>query len=440
MLTDSARPLVRLPWYRTLPALARDPIGALLRTARAHDRQVIRLDLGAFRPFLVTDPDHVQHVLRERPEVYRREGMLWRPLQRLDGDGIAGEGPDWADSRGLIQPMFTVRAVNGLLDQMALAIDTAVDELSVRTGQPLDVAVEMTRILHSALVRAFFGDRVSAPEAAELGHAISGAMTTLGPRLLLPFVPDGVPLPGDRRFLRHVRAVDAILIPHIARARVEEPAHADIVSLLARARGRDGAPLPDRRVRDDVVAMFVAATESTGPTLTWFWLLMRQYPSVAGELAAEARTATGPADLVRTRMALRETMRLYPVGWLIPRAVRQPDTLAGVRLRPGQTVIASPYLTQRLDRLWPDPDRFDLERFAEGGAAERRHRYAYFPFGGGPHTCLGSHLFMVEAQLVVAAMLRRFRVRIDGPVPVSPRPGASLRPSGRPRMVLEPAR
>ena len=442
---------VRVPAHRALAGLARDPLGTLERIGRECDGAVVRLNLGAVRPYLLTNPDHVQRVLRERPEQYPREGMLWKPLRRLEGDGIASEGPSWARSRRLLQPLFTAKNVAGLLDPMTDAIRAAVADLdpAARAGRPVDLIAEMTRIVHRSLIRAFFGDRISLGEAQRLGAAISTAFASLGWRILLPFVPQSVPLPGDRAFRRAVAEIDAIVYAHVRRARQHidagRPGGRDIVSLLAGARDEQGEPLDDRRVRDDVVSMFVAGTETTALALTWVWVLLDAHPGVAATVRDEVDAVVGEGGpraehvggLTYTRMVLQETLRLYPVGWVVPRTVAEPDTIGGVRLPAGATVLLSPYLTHRLRSLWPRPGEFDPGRFA-ADPPQRRHRFAYFPFGGGVHQCLGSHFFMVEAQLIVAALVSRYRPALDTTRPVVARASATLRPRHPVRMSLAP--
>ncbi len=444
--TEGTHAPVRLSARRVLTGLARDPLGMLERIGRESDGAVVRLGLGAVRPFLFTAPDHVQRVLRERPEQYVREGMLWKPLRRLEGDGIAGEGPIWARSRRLLQPMFTAKHIAGVLDPMAEAIAVAVKQLdrNAHSGTPIDVASEMTRVVHRSLIRAFFGDRISLDEAERLGRGISTAFASLGWRILLPFAPDWVRLPGDRAFRRAVQTIDEIIYPHVRRAR-RTAGGTNLLSLLAGARDEHGQPLDDRSVRDDVVAMFVAGTETTALALTWVWVMLDAHEQVAVTLQDEVDRVVGDhlpaahhvADLPYTKMVLQETMRLYPIGWLIPRTVTEPDVVDGVRIPAGATVLLSPYLTQRLPSLWERPDEFDPQRFAPE-RSERRHRFAYFPFGAGVHQCLGSHFFTVEAQLIVASMVSRYRTALIGSEPTAVQAAATLRPRRPVAMALRP--
>jgi cytochrome P450 len=424
------------PRAGTLLRLLRDPMRALDEIAAHSAGAVVRLDLGLFRPYLVTRPEHVQQVLRDRAANYRRDGMMWRPMRRLLGAGIAGEGGAWAQHRRLVQPAFTARQVDGLVDRIADVVGTAVE--ASPTGEPVDAYQEMTRIVHQVVRRIFFADRVAPGEVDRLGAATTGILAALASRMVLPFMPYWVPMPGDATFRRAARTADEILAPLIRAAREPGGDGTDLVTRFTRSGGLD-----DGQVRDDLVALFVAGTESTAVALTWLWVLLDGDPEVAGQLKAEIATVVGAGPVGRThlpalrytRMVLDEVLRLHPPGWLIPRVAAGPDRIDGVPVRAGDTVLVSPYLTHRLPEWWERPTVFDPERFAPERVADR-HPFAYFPFGAGPHRCLGSHFFTVEAQLVVAALLSRYRPRLAGVRSVTARLGASLRPRQRVRLVL----
>jgi cytochrome P450 len=456
---------------RSVPALLSNPLETLRKAGEAAGNAVVRVDLGLFRPYLVSRPEHLQHVLRDRADNYVRGGMLWRPLRRLFGDGLGSDGPAWQFRRNLIQPLFSAKYIAAFIDQLAIAVEegaAALDEYA-RSGRSVDARVEMTRIIHRALIRVFFGDQIAAPQADRLGHAITSAFVSLNARLLFPFMPDAFPMPGDRTFLRARRDTQDVVTPLVAaRSRqaatdavdpaagpgaMESSAVApgggsgglDMVSLLCQARDETGAGLDDRQIRDDVVSMFAGASETSAVTLTWLWVALDAHPEVAERLYAEIDrvVGSGPASaahvsaLPYTKMVLHEVMRLYPVAWMIPREAVADDVIDGVRIRAGSTVLASPYLTHRMAEFWPDPEVFDPLRFTPQ-QADRRHRYAYLPFGAGPHQCLGSHFFMVEAQLIVAALLRRYRPVLQTQVPVTAQPAATLRPRRPVRLRLVP--
>jgi cytochrome P450 len=450
----------RLPTIPTALGLLRDPLGTVERLGAEAAGDPVRIDLGLFRPYLLTHPDHVGRVLRDNCDNYPREGMMWRPLRRLFGDGLGGEGAEWASSRRLIQPLFSARDLTERLDGMAATITAGVDALireagpgadtgtgaGAGGGRAVDAEAAMTRIVHDTLVRLFFGGRIGADDAQRLGRAVTTAFTSVTWRMLAPFVPESVPMPGDRAFRRAVAVADDVLLPLVRQCRDGPPGddRRDLVTVLCHATDADGRAVSDRRVRDDVMAMFGGGTETTALMLTWLWVVLDAHPHVAATLRAEvdAVVGAGPVtaahlgELRYLRMVLQELLRLYPVGWIIPRAVRDDDVVGGVRIPGGSTVILSPYLTQRMPRVWPDPLTFDPSRFDPERAA-RQHRFAHFPFSGGPHQCLGGHLFLVEASLIAAATLSRCRPRLVG-APPRPKAAVSLRPDRRVWMVLEP--
>lgn len=433
----------RVPVRRTVPGLLRDPLTTLEQIGRQAGGELVRLDLGWFRPYLVTHPDQAQHILRDNASNYPREGMMWQPLRRLLGTGLAGEGERWEHRRSLFRPLFSGKNVALLADRMAEAISAAVDgdlDPRARTGRPMDAYAEMSRIVYRVFSRIFFGDRLSLADAERFGHAAAKALTAVGPRMLMPFVPDSVPMPGDRTYRRACEIADQVMLPLIHAARRTADERDDILAILCRT-----TDLTDADLRDELVALFTAGTESTALVLTWLWVVCDSNPEVAARLTAEIEQVVGGSpvgsahlpQLRYTKMALQEVLRLYPVGWVIPRPALRSDVIDGVPVKAGSTVLISPYVMHRLDDLWERPERFDAERFSPG-RAERRHRFAYLPFGHGVHMCLGQHFFTLEAQLIVATLLGRYRPLLHGPRPVRPRPRVSLEPAQRVEMTLLP--
>ncbi|WP_328384427.1 cytochrome P450 (plasmid) [Micromonospora zamorensis] len=440
--TDSARrdgaPRYRL--YTKLRGLNADPLSVLDDIRSRHGDEPVQLDLGLSRPLLVSRPDHVEHVWRNSRDLYLRRGMMWQAMQRLQGTtGIGAEGESWDFSSKLIQPLFTGKSVAALVPRMVDAINEAVEDLAARSsgGHLVDLADEMMLISHRVLGRVFLGDVLPATEANTVGREIAAAFGSMQARLALPFIPHSIPLPGDRRVSRAVTTVDGILLPYIERAR-REPERPDVVSMIAHAMDNDGNQLGVQQARNDVIGLFTGGTETTAVALTWAVILLNSHPQVSKRLVTEIEAVVGGErvagehvkHLVYTRMVLEESLRLYPPAWMIPRTLQAPDVLGGVDLPVGTTVVLSPYNTHRLPHLWPDPERFDPERFAPG-SKPRRHAYAYYPFGGGIHRCLGQAFFFIEAALATAALISRFEMAVRSPESVRPKVGVSLRPRGR---------
>ncbi len=240
-----------------------------------------------------------------------------------------------------------------------------------------------------------------------------------------------------------MREVDEITYP-LVRQRADAPvAVTDIVARLGGFRDENGEALSESAIRDDLNTMFVGGTETSALVLTWIWTLLDQYPDVGERISAEVRSVVGTdrptrahlAGLSYTKMALQETLRLYPPGWIVPRQVRQKHVLGDATVPRGATVLLSPFVTHRMERHWDQPDVFDPERFSPERARDR-HRFAFYPFSGGPHMCLGSQLFMVEAALILATLFSRYQPQLSSATPVEPQASTTLRPSQTVKLLL----
>jgi cytochrome P450 len=322
----------------------------------------------------------------------------------------------------------------------------AVEDLAERAQRrPVDAVVEMTRLVHRVINPVFFGSRISAGQCDRLGGEVATALGALLWRMAMPFVPIRVPMPGDRAFLRASRDINRMLLPVIDRARREGGDGADLMSALLRGGGPDGRLLSDEHVGQDVVALFVAGSESSALTLTWAWVLLARHPIVAARVREEADQvlADGPPRpehvrrLVFTQQVMAEVMRLYSMAWPVPRVAREDDAVGGVPVPAGSTLVFSPYLTHRLSEFWPDPLRFDPCRF-ERKAVRERHPLACLPFGDGAHQCVGQAFFTMESVLVLATVLSRYDIHLTG----DPRPrlAVALPPAARVTLSLTPRR
>jgi cytochrome P450 len=191
-----------------------------------------------------------------------------------------------------------------------------------------------------------------------------------------------------------------------------------------------------RELGDEVTAFLMAGYQTTAAALSWAWYLMARHPEAQERFAQAAGIALGggPLDAERLDVApyvgqvLDESMRLYPPGWAFTRTPLADDEVAGRRIPAGAVVIVSSYANQHSTRFWDDPEAFDPERFAP----DRRELvapYAYFPFGVGPHACIGKHMAEIEAKLALVLIARRYRVEAASPESVRATPGITLTPA-----------
>jgi unspecific monooxygenase len=187
--------------------------------------------------------------------------------------------------------------------------------------------------------------------------------------------------------------------------------------------------------------MILAGHETTAVALCWSVYLLAQVPEVQERIAQEATTAVSDSGaepplskLTYTRAVLDEVMRLYPPAYVIVRAARQSDEVAGVEMRPDDLAIISPWVLHRHRKYWHEPDAFVPERFLPGASAV--DRFGYLPFGVGPRVCIGAHFALTEATLVLAELMRSFRIELVTSRPVLPVAVVTTQPDHAPLFQL----
>ncbi|MDB5643528.1 MAG: Cytochrome, partial [Hyphomicrobiales bacterium] len=262
-------------------------------------------------------------------------------------------------------------------------------------------------------------------------------------------LPDWLPRFGRRRAAPALaffgEAVDAIIAKsRAAMGAIEtvDDTRADLLTLLLSAADPDtGARLSEHEVRANILTFIGAGHETTANALTWTCYLLSQSPHWRERAEAEVDellregASPGPEDLPVVRAVLEEALRLYPPAASLTREAIRADTIGGVRVAPGTRIVVSPWLVHRHKRLWTDAGLFDPARFLPG-ARESIDRFAYLPFGAGPRICIGMGFAMQEAVILMAHVLKNFRL---DPAPghvVEPVQRVTLRPKGGMPMIL----
>jgi len=422
------------PALRVAPPLAADSLdvsfaeNALSTLVRLFDRLgdafVVRSPAIGRRLLVLSHPDHVRHILVDNHANYRK-GVGIDRVAILLGNGImTSEGETWRTQRKMIQPAFHRRVIAGYVERMQVANArlAAKWEAAARAGMPVNVTQDMSQVTLEIILRALFGD--------DLDRLVTSRPDN-------PFALLTEETGRDLLFASRFRSLSSLIFEEVERRRRAGQTSNDLVSMLLEANDRrSGEPMSDRHLLDEILTLIIAGHETTASALNWFWWLLAQHPAAEAKLLAELSAnadagilVPGHADLERypyTLQALSETLRLYPPGWLLTRRAIAADTIAGTDVEPGTDILLSPYLIQRHPGFWPAPDRFDPDRFAPDAVAAR-NRFAYLPFGLGPRACIGEHFALVEMQIHVAMLARRFRLV---PVPdqrVEPEPQVNLR-------------
>ncbi|MGE0709410.1 MAG: cytochrome P450 [Planctomycetota bacterium] len=438
-------PLVAGHWLLgSLPGFVEDPLKLLEKGASLGP--IVRHRIAHKTLVQLNEPELIAHVLQGNNANYTKSAT-YRDLMLVVGQGLlTSEGAFWRRQRRISQPAFRRPVLEGFLETFARCAQDLVAEWRGRAGEALDLHRETTRLaLRIAGLTLFSADLQA--EAAALGDAVTEALTFADLRMLkLLKPPIWFPWPGHAGFRRAMRTVDGAIGRLIAERRAAGPPSGsgggpdDLLGRLVFATDPEtGEAMSDRQVRDEVVTFFLAGHETTANALAWTLHLLADEPALQERLAAEAEAALGttaPEDLHLAavsrlelmRRVVEESLRLYPPAWIIERAPLEDDVIGGFRVPAGAIVMLPVWILQRRADLWPDPLRFDPDRFLPERAKERP-RYAYFPFGGGQRLCIGAEFALLELQLTLGILLRALRVERAGPPPTT-KAAITLRPVG----------
>lgn len=396
------------------------------------------------RVYTLNHPDFVKHVLIDNVQNYHK-GRIALVLRPLLGNGLLlSEGDTWKRNRRLAQPAFHRHVLAKLTDGMVAATEQMLARWAARpaTGSGgFDIVPDMMSVTMSIVARALFSTDVAA-HASDVSRALTLVLDESNRRALsvTPWMPR-LPTQRQRAFDEAIRTLDDVVFRIIRDRRGHEAAHADLLSMLMTAKDADtGESLSDVELRDEAMTMFLAGHETTANALSWLWLVLSQNYEVEQRLREEFATVLGGrtarADdlpkLKYTTRVLEETMRLYPPAWLTVRQPYEEDQIGPYRIAKDALLGICPYAIHRLPEFWPDPERFDPDRFLPENV-QKRPKLAYMPFGAGQRMCIGNNLAMMEAAIIVSTVLQRYRIevlpgqRIEAEAAVTLRPRHGLR-------------
>jgi cytochrome P450 len=435
----TAPPIARPPGPRNPPILGqyapfrKDPPGFLTRMARDYG-DISFYRIGPANVYQFAHPDLIRDVLVTNQHNFVKSRVLQRAKVLLGEGLLTSEAPVHTRQRRLVQPAFHKQHLAGYAETMI--------EYATRTrdrwqdGQSFDAAVEMMRLTLAVVAKTLFSADVEA-EAAAIGESLS-AVLHLFYLVVMPFsrIIERLPLPSVRRFEQGKKRLDEIIYRIIAQRRASQEDHGDLLSMLLLAEDEEGSGgMTNKQVRDEALTLFLAGHETTAVALTWTWYLLSQNPDAEARLHAEidsvlAGRTPAPDDFAKlryTEAVFAEAMRLFPPAWGIGRMALKHYEAGGYTIEPGDIIVMSPYVVHRDPRWWPDPERFDPDRWTPEQRAARP-KFAYFPFGGGARVCIGEHFAWMEGVLLLATLGQRWKLRLKPGHRVDYRASLTLRP------------
>ncbi len=433
-----------LPYIGNTLSLRQDPLGFLQQLQRTYGNMAT-IYVGKNPAVVLFRPEHVRYVLVEHPRNFSNRTIL----QGNSDGGFASEGLLTIDGakhrqqRHAVQPAFHKKRVEGY----AAIMEQYTREL-LKTWHPGD-AVDMSRTMQELTLRIVSKCLFSIDLSSQLGplsdafDGVIGSSTSMAEDLLNIRIDN--PITGYGKRMAAIRQLNMLIYTLIAQRRDDEREYHDVLAMLMSAESGEEpeTKLTEKQIHDHILTFLAAGHETTAIALVWTFYLLSQYPQVRSKLQDEIRsvlagrepTLEGLAKLPYLDWVLNESMRLYPPAWLQMRFVAQEFELDGVRLPVGTMIILSQWVIHRLPNIWQDPEVFRPERW-DPANKQQLPVGAYFPFGGGPRTCIGMPLAQLEARIILASILQHYTPQ---PVPgYTPgfQPVITLRPKNHLRVTL----
>lgn len=452
MMNPRRRLRPRLPLLGDAPAFRQDLLAALAR-GRHEQGEVAVYHLGPATAYGVSAPEIAERVLTDS-STFGKLGPD-NPLRLALGDGLLtrSDHPGWLRNRRMVAPMYHRRSVLAMDDTMRQCTAELLErwEREVPPGGEIDLHEALMHVTLDIVSRCMFSAPMLSGESALSPAAVEYAVTYTFLRLQNPAAPPVTwPTPANRRFARIMSGLDEMVYGMIRERRSDGGGHGDLLDMLMQARDADtGEGMTDQELRDEVITTLAAGHETTAITLTWAFYLLSVNPVWRRRVQAEIDAVGVPSDGIPTAVDLRsmplvghvfdEALRLFPSSPTVPRLVLRPTRLGEHEVQPGDRVLLDIHGIHHNRDHWERPGTFDPLRFAEDGSPPR-HRYAFLPFGGGPHLCVGKQFAVQEAGLLLAAILGRYDVRHHPGAPVEDRATITLRPRYGLRVALHPRR
>ncbi|HET9627243.1 MAG TPA: cytochrome P450 [Kofleriaceae bacterium] len=443
----TAEPPVMRGWpligaaYRILNPLA------AIREAHAKYGDFVRVDLGVIGSiYLAFHPDDVKEVFGNGRRLHR--GVM----RELLGPGlfVAPSSDTSLRHRRLMQPAYHANHLARLVETISETTAAVIAERWPRPGEPVravDVVDELKKMTIAITVRITLGD-APAHQLCRAEEALAFVADYLDVQLFDRIKwPRSFPTRANREFRTAMRDLHALIQRRIDLAR-QTPAgdDADLLGMFVRARdAATGEAMTDAELHDEVLSTFVAGVETTYMAITWSLWMLAHNPATRDALRAEVATMPerGPSlaglrQIPYAKMAVQEALRLYPVAWGMLRTMDRDVTLSGYPIPAESKVFVCPFVTGRHAAFWSDPEAYDPTRFTADKIAARP-RFAYFPFGGGKHQCIGNELALMESQIVLAMLAQRYEIAMDPVADVKTRARIALQPDPHPMMRVRPA-
>ncbi|MEA5503554.1 cytochrome P450 [Halotia wernerae UHCC 0503] len=420
----------------------RDPFSFLSKCSDKYG-DIVLLNLGKYKFYFISSPNYIEQILVTNSTQFAKPD-LDQFMNKLLGNGlVTSEGDFWHRQRKLMQPTFHNQHLANYQEIILSSTNCSIE--TWKFGQTREICQEMKNLVLKSMMKIMFDSGIArdSKEVKKIIRVGTDFFTQAFDRRLYSF-PRWIMTPARLRLRKTFKSFDNLIYGIIRRRRTTTESKSDMLSMLQSVQDVDGNAMTDQQVRDEIMTLMVAASETVSMALSWTWYLLSQNPKVEAKLIAELQAVLGDkkpsiADFPQlryTEMVVMEVLRLYPPDWFLSRKVIMQDCeIGGYAIPVGSTVCYSQWVAHRDKRFFEKPEVFNPERW-NSDLAKTLPKFAYFPFGGGSRSCFGKPLAMMLMILIITNIAQKFHLKLVPNHQVIPYPGVTLKPKYGVKMLV----
>ncbi|MDB5225836.1 MAG: cytochrome [Bacteroidota bacterium] len=384
---------------------------------------IYRIKVPTRKVVVLTDPDWIKYVLVDNNKNYTKS-FAYDSIRLFLGNGLlTSEGEFWKRQRRLTQPAFHKEKLALMFQNMVEQTEKCIQNLEkyADTDQSVNLSKELYKLTLDIVNSTLFYSEIDNTTDA-IYKLVSEGSEYITKRIDNPLqLPNWVPTPHNIKESRVLHSMDKLFFSIIERRRKQKEQHQDLLSMLMEARDEEtGEVMSNKQLRDEILTIFVAGHETTQIALGWTFFLLTQNPDktkiltdeIKNTLNGETPTPQNIRGLHYLKQVVDESMRCFPPAWIMGRRTIEKDVIDGYEIPTYTNVIMPIYVVHHDESVWDDPFDFIPERFNIQNIKEK-HKYSYFPFGGGPRLCIGNNFAIQEMQVCLAMILQKFNIEVD---------------------------
>ncbi|ACY13861.1 cytochrome P450 [Haliangium ochraceum DSM 14365] len=393
-----------------------DPLKLMTRAFEQHGRISY---LPGINSYMISDPEFMRLILLDGENKFIKSPEVMSKIQVAVGNGLSTlNGGEWKRQRRMSNSAFKPRNIAAFEPIFHEHLGEVMHQWEQRLGQRFDIAQEMKRLTLRIVLKGLLSLDVT--DRADMLIEHLDVLQDYAVYILWSLfpLPENVPTRRNRQYAESKRVMDEEIYRIIEQRRRDGEAagKGDLLATYMHAVDDAGSGMGNTQLRHELMNLFLGGHDTTANSIAFTLYLLSRNPGCRERLERELDEVLGGRlptvedipKLHYLECVYNESLRLYPPSSAMSRRTLEPIEYEGYEIPAGADLLLSQWAMHRDPTLWENPDVFDPDRFTPERSANR-HKFAFVPFGAGPRICIGAKLARMEASMILAALLQKYR-------------------------------